>query len=77
MESEPESFHERIREAFLERAAADPGRYLVLDRDLPVPELADEVLDRVTGLLGQRQSSGLMAANGTPSSGTPSGGRLA
>lgn len=77
MESEPESFHERIREAFLERAAADPGRYLVLDRDLPVPELADEVLDRVTGLLGQRQSSGAMASNGTPSSGTPSEGRPA
>jgi dTMP kinase len=69
MESEPEAFHTRIREAFLERAAADPARYLVLDASRPVPELAGEVLERVTGLLDRRESPGAMAADGTPSEG--------
>ncbi|MGD6980662.1 MULTISPECIES: dTMP kinase [Citricoccus] len=72
MESEPESFHARIRAAFTDRAAADPGRYLVLDAARPVPELADEVLERVTGLLGQRDRSGAMATDGTPSEGSRS-----
>jgi dTMP kinase len=69
MESEPEAFHERIRRAFAERAAADPGRYLVLDASRPVPELAGEVLERVTGLLDRRESPEAMAADGTPSEG--------
>ncbi|MCY1159758.1 MAG: dTMP kinase [Citricoccus sp.] len=69
MESEPEVFHESIRNAFLNCAAADPGRYLVLDAARPVPELADEVLERVTGLLGQRGRSGAVASDGTPTAG--------
>ena len=81
MESEPEAFHARIQAAFTERAAADPGRYLVLDASRPVPELADEVLDRVSALLGglldQPESSGVMAANGSPSNKAPCEGRLA
>lgn len=69
MESEPEAFHERIRRAFTERADTDPGRYLVLDASRPVPELAGEVLERVTGLLDRRESPEAMAAEGTPSEG--------
>ncbi|MDI3329218.1 MAG: dTMP kinase [Micrococcus sp.] len=70
MESEPEAFHERIRRAFAERAAADPGRYLVLDAARPVGELAEAVLERVTALLEGRESSGAMAPDGTPSAGS-------
>ncbi|QCU79500.1 dTMP kinase [Citricoccus sp. SGAir0253] len=65
MEAEPEAFHERIRQAFLERAATDPGRYLVIDRALPVPEIAAAVLAHVTGLLESRESSGATAAEDT------------
>lgn len=70
MESEPEPFHARIRAAFTHRADADPGRYLVLDAARPVPELAEEVLGRVTGLLDQRDRSGAMATDGTRSEGS-------
>ena len=66
MESEPEVFHARIRRAFTERAAADPGRYLVLDASRPAQGLADEVLDRVTRLLASRESPGAMATDGPP-----------
>jgi dTMP kinase len=70
MESEPEAFHERIRQAFTERADADPGRYLVLDASRPVQDLADEVLDRVTRLLERRESPEAMAADGAPAEGS-------
>ncbi|MGB7982681.1 MAG: dTMP kinase [Candidatus Nanopelagicales bacterium] len=52
MESEPESFHAMVRESFLRRAALAPERSLVLAADLPVPEIADQVLAAVLGLLG-------------------------
>ena len=51
MESEPDTFHLRIREAFLEQAAADPARYLVLDAGLPADELAAIILATVKELL--------------------------
>ena len=31
LEAEPEQFHDRVRRAFLDLAADDPDRYLVLD----------------------------------------------
>lgn len=74
MEAEPDAFHERIRQAFTERVAADPDRYLVLDAARPVPELADDVLGRVTALLEVRESSGATASEGTPSEGAPANG---
>jgi dTMP kinase len=52
LESEPEDFHQRIRHAFADRAAAAPQRYLVLDAGRPVAELAAEVLARVEALSG-------------------------
>lgn len=67
MESEPEAFHERIRRAFIEREAADPDRYLVLDASRRPDDLAEVVLNRVTGLLAHRASSGVLTANRTPS----------
>jgi dTMP kinase len=51
LESESRSFHERVRYAFLDLAAADPKRYLVLDAARPAAEIGDIVGQRVDGLL--------------------------
>jgi dTMP kinase len=51
LESESRAFHERVRYAFLDLAAADPKRYLVLDAARPATEIADAVTGRLTGLL--------------------------
>ena len=40
LESESLAFHERVRYAFLDLAAADPKRYLVLDATRPADEIA-------------------------------------
>ncbi|WP_239126804.1 dTMP kinase [Asanoa siamensis] len=52
LETEALPFHERVRYAFLDLAAADPRRYLVLDATRPRDELALAVFDRVTPMLG-------------------------
>ncbi|WP_240762560.1 dTMP kinase [Micromonospora sp. HM134] len=46
LEAESVAFHERVRYAFLDLAANDPKRYLVLDASRPVDEIA--------GLVGRR-----------------------
>lgn len=46
-------FHARTRRAFLDRAAADPDRWLVLDATEPVESLAGRIRARVTTLLGE------------------------
>ena len=51
LEAESLAFHERVRYAFLDLAAADPKRYLVLDAGHPVEQIAGRVADRVTELL--------------------------
>jgi dTMP kinase len=51
LESESLAFHERVRYAFLDLAAADPRRYLVLDAARPVQDLAAAVLARVQNVL--------------------------
>lgn len=51
MEAEPDDFHSRIRQAFLDLAAAAPEHYLVLNARAPVDELAARILDRVKQLL--------------------------
>lgn len=51
MESEPDDFHERIRAAFLERAAAARGHYLVLPALDSVEVLSDRILRAVVELL--------------------------
>ncbi len=40
LEAESLAFHERVRYAFLDLAAADPKRYLVLDASRPAEEIA-------------------------------------
>ena len=52
LEAEHADFHARVREAFLELAAAEPGRFLVLDAALPPGDLAAAVRERVGTLLG-------------------------
>jgi dTMP kinase len=51
LEAEAAEFHGRVREAYLALAAAEPGRFLVLDATLPVEELAATIRDRVSALL--------------------------
>lgn len=51
LESESLSFHERVRYAFLDLAANDPRRYLVVDASADPEEIAEAVRDRVSRVL--------------------------
>ncbi|MFG1801607.1 dTMP kinase [Micromonospora carbonacea] len=51
LEAESVAFHERVRYAFLDLAANDPKRYLVLDASRPVEETAGLVARRVAEFL--------------------------
>ena len=51
LEAEPDDFHERIRQAFLELASLDPDRYLVLDANSSVEDLHHAVTTHLAGLL--------------------------
>jgi dTMP kinase len=68
LESESRAFHERVRYAFLDLAAADPKRYLVLDAARPPTEIADTVTGRLTTLLG---AAAAPHPAPTPASGPP------
>ncbi|SBV28503.1 thymidylate kinase [Micromonospora krabiensis] len=52
LEAESVAFHERVRYAFLDLAANDPKRYLVLDASRPAEEIAGQVARRVDEMLG-------------------------
>jgi dTMP kinase len=77
LESESRAFHERVRYAFLDLAAADPKRYLVLDAARPPAEISDAVATRVAGLLALDDAQPHPAApppvpeSATPESATP------
>ena len=47
LEAEKSAFHERVRAAFLGLAAAEPGRFLVVDAARPVEEIAAVIRERV------------------------------
>ena len=51
LEEEKSDFHERVRASYLELAAAEPERFLVLDAATGVDELAAAIRSRVVGLL--------------------------
>lgn len=51
LESEPLEWHARVRQGFLDIAAADPDRYLVLDAARPAEDLAVEITVVVEGLV--------------------------
>ncbi|MEQ4303806.1 dTMP kinase [Plantactinospora sp. B6F1] len=72
LETESIDFHDRVRYAFLDLAAADPKRYLVLDASRPADELAAAVAERVTGMLADPDASGHPAPVSPPdTSGRP------
>ncbi len=50
-EREEIAFHHRVREGYLKLAAADPGRWLVLDASLPKKEVEELIWERVKQLL--------------------------
>jgi len=53
IEAESVEFHERVREAFVAMAKADPEHYLVLDARAEVDEIATQIQAAVTPLLDQ------------------------
>lgn len=57
LESEPMAFHERTRQAFLDLAAAEPGRYLVLDASRDRDDLHAQVRGVVSDLLAGRHEA--------------------
>ncbi|GAA3737801.1 hypothetical protein GCM10022239_11840 [Leifsonia bigeumensis] len=52
LEAEEREFHATVRAAYLDLAAAEPGRFLVIDATEEVPEIAANIRDRVAALLG-------------------------
>ena len=52
LESETDDFHSAVREHFLALAGADPGRYLVVDGELPTEQIHELVRARVATLPG-------------------------
>src|SRR5690606_17143702 len=59
LEAESLAFHDRVRHAFPDLAAADPKRYLVLDACRPPDDLAATVTERVAAMLPAPSSSSL------------------
>jgi dTMP kinase len=55
LEAESFSFHERVRYAFLDLAAADPRRYFVVDATLPPEDIAAVVIERVQAMPALRR----------------------
>lgn len=53
MERESGNYHERVRQAYLTLAAAEPGRWRVLDARRPAADLAHEIAVLVLSRLGQ------------------------
>lgn len=52
LERAGDAVHARARAEFLRRAAADPGRWLVVDAGAPVDKIAAQVRARVAALVG-------------------------
>jgi dTMP kinase len=54
IEGQSLEFHLRVRQGFLDLAAADPDHYVVLDARAPVDEIAAAVRERVEPMLERR-----------------------
>lgn len=52
LEAEKTEFHARVRDSYLALAAAEPGRFLVVDASASPEEIATEIRERVAALLG-------------------------
>ena len=64
LEAEHHDFHRRVRTEFLELAAAEPGRFVVVDASLPAAEIAAVIRERVSGLLGPSAAAGPLGVAG-------------
>ncbi|WP_169735992.1 dTMP kinase [Intrasporangium chromatireducens] len=72
LESEADDFHAAVRQGFLDLAARDPERYLVVDAGLPPEQIAARVLGRLDALwVGTPRAA--PAEHGSELSGIPSG----
>jgi dTMP kinase len=56
-ELEQLSFHRRVRQGYLEMAATDPDRWLIIDATLPKGKIAEIIWDKVSSLLGHMAES--------------------
>lgn len=56
IESEPLEFHQRVRQSFLDLAAADPEHYVVIDARLDRDEIHAQIVARVEPWLTQAPS---------------------
>ena len=54
IEGQSLEFHQRVRQGFLDLAAADPGHYVVLDARAPVDAIATAIQERLAPLLEAR-----------------------
>jgi len=54
LEAEDDAFHERVREAFLAAAAAEPDRFLVVDASQPADDVQAAVRAAIEPLLAER-----------------------
>lgn len=56
IEAEPLDFHRRVRQGFLDLAAADPEHYLVLDGRSPAADIHTAITERLAPWLGQAKA---------------------
>jgi len=63
LESEPDSFHAQVRDAYLDAAAAAPERYLVIDARQDVQIIAGLILERVEQVLSAHTARDAVATD--------------
>jgi dTMP kinase len=51
LDRESKEFHEKVNKAYLELAALNPEKYLVIDAQLPIDEIAGQIQNRVEKLI--------------------------
>jgi dTMP kinase len=54
LEAEDDDFHDRVRDAYLRMAAAEPDRFLVVDAALPAATVQDRIRAAIEPLLGEQ-----------------------
>lgn len=54
IEGQSLEFHQRVRQGFLDLAAADPDHYVVLDARAPIDDIAAAIRERVEPMLERR-----------------------
>ncbi|QCQ16703.1 dTMP kinase [Microbacterium sp. RG1] len=64
LEAEKDEFHTRVRAAFLDLAAGEPQRFLVIDATAGVEEIAAVIRDRVASLLPPVDADGSVDGRG-------------